>query len=170
MPITPPSCARHLARAAIVATIVAAAVACGSDGGTGPEPDLLAGLSRVEQDDSIATAPSGEAVAPGHFHGTVYGYVPGGDTLATRSPLPGVRFTAYRAVAGSNGSRAPGDAVATTLSGADGGWSLGTLAGGEYVVTIVPPEGSGYRGVWALATAWARSGDHPWVTMLPKTD
>lgn len=153
----------------IAAALAAALLACGGDATTEPEIDHLAGLTRVEQGDSVATAPPNAPTAPGRFHGTVWGYVPGGDTLATRVPLGGVRITAYRAVPRSDGGRAPGDEVASTTTAADGTWALPTLPGGEYVVTIVPPSGSGYRGIWATATAWAHSADHPWFTMLPKT-
>ena len=153
----------------IVATLAAALLACGGDSSTGPGIDHLAGLTRVEQGDSVATAPPNAPAAPGRFHGTVWGYVPGGDTLATRVPLAGVRITAYRVAIGANDGPAPGAEVASTTTAADGTWSLPTLPGGEYLETIVPPSGSGYRGIWATATAWAHSADHPWFTMLPKT-
>lgn len=149
--------------------VLGALAACGGDGATGPDDGRLSGLSRVEQGDSIPTEPANAPATPGAFHGNVYGYVPGGDTLATRVPLAGVRVTAYESARATDGSVAPGDQVAATVTDAAGAWALPTLPGGEYVVAFVPPAGSGYRGAWAIATAWAHSNDHGWFLMLPKT-
>ena len=61
-----------------------------------------------------------------------------------------------------------GAAVATTTSSASGAWSLPTLPGGDYIVTFVPPESSGYRAGWTIGTAWTQSGVDPWQIHLPK--
>lgn len=154
----------------MLALAAAALLACGSDGPTDPGASQLEGLSRITNADSMPQSPpSGATQSPGRFHGTVYGYVPGGDTLATRVALPGVRVTAYAGVRAPDGAVSPGAEAASVVTDAGGAFALPSLPGGEYVVTIVPPSGSGYRGAWATATAWEHSGDQPWFVMLART-
>jgi hypothetical protein len=43
----------------------------------------------------------------------------------------------------------------------------GLAAGALYIVTITPPSGSKYQGVWVAAIAHSHSGDYPWWVVLP---
>ena len=60
-----------------------------------------------------------------------------------------------------------GTVVANIVTDANGDWQLPTMSGGEYVVTFVPPDGSKYRGVWAVAIAHSGSNQQAWFIMLP---
>lgn len=151
----------------LVALLLAAAVACGGDGPTESEGSPIAGFARVEQGDSTTATPQATPPAsPGYFRGTVYGYTPGPDSLATREPLAGVRVTAYVGQPVPSGGMAPGDEVAEAVTGADGGFRLPELPGGDYVVAFAPPASAPYRGVWTIARAWSGSGEGGWVIYL----
>ena len=157
--------ARHASRFAAIA-FVAIAAAC-ADGPAGPVGDPLAGLAVAERGDTASASPTSTPRSPGYFVGTVYGYEPGPDTLASAVRLEGARVTAYVRVDGSEGVTA-GRQVASVLTNAQGHFQLPTLPGGEYVVTFVPAATSPYRGGWTTAEAWQQSGDSPWWIMLPR--
>lgn len=155
-------------RVLAVLSAILLAAACG-DEPSGPAADPLAGLVSAQRGDTAEAPPNQTPDGPGSFHGFVKGYTPGViDTNSTIVVLPGVRVTAYRREGDATQPRA-GDAVATTYSNASGAWALPTLPGGDYIVTFVPPETSGYRAGWTVGTAWTNSDESPWLIHLPKT-
>lgn len=151
-------------------TIVAAC----SDSTTEPDPSPLAGLlARASADSAGNAAPPPPTGAPtdGHFRGTVLGPSEpgaGNDSLATAPRVSGAVVTAFPILSGSGATAQLGDAAATTTTDANGRFTLPTLAGGEYVVTINPPAASIYGGVWVTATAHSGSDEHPWWIVLWK--
>ena len=146
---------------------VAALVACGGGGPTGTGGSPIAGFARVEQGDSTTATPqTAPPATSGFFRGTVYGYTPGPDSLATAERLAGVRVTAYAGVPVPSGGTAPGREVAAVTTGASGEFRLPDLPGGDYVVAFAPPASSPHRGVWTVARAWSGSGDGGWVILL----
>jgi hypothetical protein len=58
--------------------------------------------------------------------------------------------------------------VASTITGADGKFTLPTIAGGPYAVTFTPPNGSIYGGVWVTGTIHSASHEFPWWVVLWK--
>jgi hypothetical protein len=158
--------ARHALRFAAI-VVVAIATACSSEGTSGPAGDPLAGLTIAERGDTAPAPPVSTPRSPGYFVGTVYGYEPGPDTLASAVRLEGARVTAYIRVDGSEGVTA-GRQVASVFTNAQGYFQLPTLPGGEYVVAFVPAAASPYQGGWTVAEAWQQSGDSPWWIMLPR--
>jgi len=157
---------------AFVIGSVGIAVACGSDsGGTGPTSSPLTGLvSGVTNDSSPVTTPPPQPT-PGSFHGTVMGhsaFPPGTDTLSTLPRIAGARLTAYAHVQASAGDTlGVGPEVASVTTDANGQFQFPTLAGALYIVTITPPAGSKYQGIWVAAIAHAHSADYPWWVVLP---
>ena len=156
---------RHALGLACIALVVA--VACSDNGPAGPGPDPLAGLTAATRGDTAPEPPQSTPRGPGFFVGTVYGYEPGPDTLASAVKLEGARVTAFVRVDTGDGVAA-GRQVASVVTNAQGFFQLPTLPGGEYVVTFVPPSASPYRGGWTVAAAWQQSGDSPWYIMLPR--
>ena len=152
---------------AIAALGLVIAAACSDSDPAGPEADPLAGLTAATRGDTSSAPPSDSMQGPGHFVGTVYGYEPGVDTLASAVKLPDLRVTAYERVE-RDGQVVAGRQVASVLTNAQGYFALPTLPGGGYVVTFVPPPASPYRGGWTTAQAWQHSGDSPWYIMLPR--
>lgn len=156
----------HSLRVALLVAIAGAIAACADS--TSPIGSPLAGLARVGSNDSLpGSPPPPPTPTPGTFHGSVLGYEPGPDTLASAVKLPNVKVTAYVRVSMSLDSIGVGTVAASVVTDANGDWQLPTLAGGEYVVTFVPPDGSKYRGVWAIATAHEDSNQRAWFIMLP---
>ena len=147
--------------------LLAATSSCSDTDPGAPDGDPLAGLAAATRGDTAAAPPPEAPPSPGYFRGTVYGYEPGPDTLASAVRLDDVRVTAYVRAETSEGVVA-GRQVATVLTNTEGFFQLPTLAGGEYVVTFVPPAASPYRGGWTTAGAWQQSGDNPWYIMLPR--
>jgi hypothetical protein len=132
-----------------------------------PIQSPLAGLVSIDANDTVPESPAPQpSPTPGSFHGTVRGYEPGPDTLASAVKLPNVKVTAYVRISVSTDSIGTGTVAGSTLTDANGDWQLPTLPGDEYIVTFVPPEGSKYRGVWAIATAHSGSNQSPWFIML----
>lgn len=147
-------------------------VACGSDtSGTGPQAGPLTGLSAGATNDSspVTTPPANPT--PGSFHGTVMGhspFPPGTDTLSTLPRLVGARLTAYaHSQPTASDTLGVGDQVASVTTDANGQFHFPTLPGGLYIVTITPPAGAQYQGVWVVAIAHAHSDDYPWWVVLP---
>lgn len=136
-------------------------------------PNPLAGLRALDARDSTGTLvpepPEGDPTT-GHFVGTVLGpSAPGSgnDSLATAPRVVGARLTAYPIITSGVASGTLGAAAAEIWTGADGRFTLPPLAGGPYVVTVTPPAGSPYQGVFVTATAHATSHEHPWWVVLP---
>ncbi len=146
---------------------LALAAACSDRDPAGPGDDPRAGLTIAERGDSATTPPPSEPRGPGFFLGTVYGYEPGRDTLATAVRIEGARVTAFVLVATAD-TLVAGRQAATVLTNAQGFFQLPTLPAGRYIVTFVPPSGSPYRGAWTTAEAWRQSGDRPWHIMLAR--
>jgi hypothetical protein len=150
------------------------AIACGGDMGdvgTGPVASPLSGLSAgATNDSSPVTTPPANAT-PGSFHGTVMGhspFPPGTDTLSALPRVVGARLAAYVHVQPSAGDTlGVGAQVASVTTDANGQFQFPTLAGALYIVTITPPAGSTYQGVWVTAVAQAHSADYPWWVVLP---
>ena len=160
-------------RAALPFLVLAVALAaCGDDDGpTTSEESPIAGFARVGQGDSSTASPTSTPTAgpeetPGFFRGTVYGYVPGPDSIATATPLAGVRVTAYVGVPTPAGVTGPGDEVAATVTDALGEWRLPEVPYGAYVIAFAPADGMPYRGAWTVARAWSGSGAGRWVVYL----
>ena len=151
--------------AACIAVLLAAA--CSDHDPAGPGNDPLAGLTEAERGDTATSPPPSVPRGPGHFVGTVYGYDPGPDTLASSVRLEGARVTAFVLVQTPD-TVVAGRQAASVLTNAQGFFQLPTLPAGEYIVTFVPPAGSPYRGGWTVAEAWQQSGDSPWYIMLPR--
>lgn len=147
---------------------VALTLAACADAPTDAEPSPLAGLAPATVFDSLGNTPPPVGTAgPGTFHGTVLAPSPvgaGGDTLATAPRVAGARVAAFPVLGGSVPPFGPEEAA--VMTDATGRFQLPLLAGGEYIVTITPPAGSSYGGVWATATAHATSNDHPWWVVL----
>jgi hypothetical protein len=158
----------------LVVFLAYAAMTAGcADKPTQPEASPLAGLSAGVVQDSGGTEPPGPPAAPtpGHFRGTILGHepaAPGTDTLALFPRLANVRVTAYP-VLQSNGSQPQlGPEAASVVTDSEGVFQLPTLAGGEYAVTIIPPQGSVYAGIWVTSIAHAQSADYPWWVVLSR--
>jgi hypothetical protein len=151
----------------LATVVLALAAACSGDDPASPGDDPLAGLTAATRGDTAPEAPPDLPRGPGYFVGTVYGYDPGPDTLASAVKLAGVRVSAFTRVDTGEGVTA-GRQVATVLTDAKGFFQLPTLPGGEYVVTFVPGAASPYRGGWTTAGAWQQSGDNPWYIMLAR--
>ena len=159
---------RSVVALTFAAVVMTALVACSDADPSGPTGDPLAGLAAATRGDSASgEAPDSSHLGPGFFIGTLYGYEPGPDTLASSVRIEGARVTAY-VKAERDGSVVAGEQVATVLTNAQGFFRLPTLPTGLYVVTFVPPVGSPFRGGWTTAQAWQQSGDMPWHIMLPK--
>jgi hypothetical protein len=165
---------RTIPRAIAALALLAVAVACSDDSPTDAGASPIAGLVSKSATDSVGnappTVPPGNATA-GSFHGTVLGPSQpgaGNDSLQTAPRVAGATVTAYPVLSGSGASARLGTAVATAITGADGKFRLGTMPGGEYVVTIVPPASSIYAGVWVTAIAHATSDVYPWWVVLPR--
>jgi hypothetical protein len=152
--------------------LVASSVACSGDDPNEPPSSPLEGLPAVVASDSLGNLPPGVAAAsgPGYFRGTVLGESApgaGNDSLQTAPRVAGAVVTAYPVLSGSGASVEIGDAAASVTTGADGRFTLPTLPGGPYVVTIVPPAGSPYTGVQVSApVASPTSHEHPWWIVL----
>lgn len=157
---------------ALIAGSVALAVACTSDSaGTGPTPSPLAGLVAGATNDSSPVTTPPPNPTPGSFHGTIMGhsqFPPGTDTLSTLPRIAGARLVAYSHVQPSAGDTlGVGQEVASVTTDANGQFQFPTLPGALYVVTIAPPAGSKYQGIWVAAVAHAHSADYPWWVVLP---
>jgi len=166
--------------------IVAAALACSSQDGTGVDQGPLAGLKQSSATDSsgnslpptsghdTATASPGGSTGgidtlhsePGYFRGYVRSseVIQGTDTLAGSVRIPDVKVDAYARLADG----AAGALTASVVSNAQGEWQLPTLPAGHYVVTFTPPANSQYQGVWVTATPNSHSHEWPWWVTLPK--
>jgi hypothetical protein len=151
---------------------VGVAIACADNGptvGGGHAP--VAGLTRVESNDTGVTAPPPGPTTPGSFHGSVLGQAPAGsgpDTLGNAERLANVRVTAYPRTESTTDTLGVGPAAASVLTDATGAFQMPTLPGGEYVITFNPqaPEDTKYRGAWSIATIHDHSNDYPWLILL----
>ena len=115
----------------------------------------LAGLNESTARDSAGTTlpPPTGALTPGDIGGTVLGPSPvgsTGDTLATAPRVAGVEVTVYQILDDSGPVPQVGPPIATTITGADGKFSLAGLPGGPVVVTFEPPTGGPYAGTWRI--------------------
>lgn len=157
-------------RLATLATLAAslAVIACADS--IDPVLSPLADLARFDSDTTVngppPTTPSPNPT-PGSFRGTVRGYEPGPDTLASAVRLANVTVTAFRRVPTASDTLGLGPEQASVITNAEGEFQLPTMPGGEYIVTFVPHPSSKYRGVWTVATAHESSGEFPWWIMLP---
>jgi hypothetical protein len=142
-----------------------------ADSGPTSSSSPLAGLTRGATGDSSSTPPDTAASSPGYFHGTVLGheqFTSGTDTLNALPRVANARVTAYSHASPTSGDTlGVGPEVASVLTGANGQFQLPTLPGGLYIVTINPPSGSKYQGVWVTAIAHSHSGDYSWWVVLP---
>ncbi len=144
-------------------------VACADNSPTESSNSPLAGMSRVDANDSSVTPPPTDQT-PGYFHGTVLGPSEpgaGNDSLATAPRIANVRVTIYPRV-GASLPVEVGPEAGSVLTGADGKFQLPTLPPGEYVVTFVPPANSIYSSVYAFGPLRSNSEDYPWWVVLPR--
>ena len=117
----------------------------------------------------VPTNPSN--TSPGVVRGTVLGpSTPGsgGDTLATAPKVANTTVVAYPVTGGSAASPTLGPQAGATTTGADGKFTLPSLAAGNYVVTFTPPTSSVYQGVWTTSHISAASEAYPWWVVLPR--
>ena len=87
----------HSSRLMLACLVVGSTIgaACADSITSAPTSSPLAGLTIAARNDTAPSPPSTtEPLAPGSFHGTVYGYVPGPDTLKNAERLAGVKVTA----------------------------------------------------------------------------
>ena len=163
----------RLGRVAAIA-VVFGSFAC-SDGTTPTIPSApapLAGLQLGTTNDSgtapVVTQPS---TTPGYFRGTILGhssFPAGTDTLAVLPRIAGAVLTAHtRGAKTATDPVGVGPTVATVTTDANGKFQFQSLPGGEYVVTIAPPAGSKYQGIYVLPVADVHSADFPWWVVLP---
>jgi hypothetical protein len=151
------------------ALVLAAVAACSSEIPGEPDGSPLAGLSKTAANDSSTGTdqPSG----PGYVRGTVLGQSPpgaGNDSLKTAPRIAGVVIKMYARKTGTGDVVEPGDLKGTYTTGTDGLFTLPTVPSGQYVVTFVPPETSGYHGVWVHGEVHANSSNYPWWIVLQK--
>ncbi len=162
-------------RVSLAASLVLSAVLAAACGGGGdaliPPFSPTAGLNNFAGTDSagnpLPPVPPGES--NGYFTGTVLGpSAPGAgnDSLATAPRVVGARITAYPALSPAGAAGPLGPAVVEMFTDAQGRFTLPPLQGGLYVVTITPPTGSPYGGVWVTAHAHSGSHLHPWWVVL----
>ena len=91
-----------------------------------------------------------------------------GDSLAAKVKIANVTVTMYHMTRASDGSPVAGAQEASTTTNSEGAFALPVVPGGDYVVTFVPPTGSGYVSTYATTTIHAESGDAPWWVTLPR--
>lgn len=155
-------------RSIVSAAVIIAAIACG-DSTTDVDSSILLGLSRAEANDTVTTTPPPPTQpTPGAFHGFVLGPGTGPDTMATAPRLQGVAVMAYPLLGYSGTQPQVGDVVASMVTDANGAFQSPTIAGGEYVVTFVPPLNSIYRGVYVTTTIHDGSSSGTWWIILPR--
>ncbi len=152
--------------------MVGLAVACGSDTvGTGPISSPLAGLVPGATNDSNPVTTPPPTPSPGSFHGTILGHATlpaGSDTLSTLPRIVGARLTAYTHVQSTaSDTLGVGVEVASVTTDANGQFQFPSLPGALYIVTVAPPAGSKYQGIWVAAVAHSHSADYPWWVVLP---
>lgn len=159
-------------RSHIIAIFAAAAiVACSSDSPVQPDNSPLTGLTKSESGDTSNTAHSPVGTGPGHIEGTVLGPSQpgaGNDSLETAPRIAGVVVTIYEQDPAMSSPTPKGDAKGTMTTGADGKFVLPTLPAGEYIVTFVPPQNSGYYGSWVFGPVRENSSEYPWWVVLAK--
>lgn len=158
-----------LHRALVAAAIVGFAVACADQTSPTTSGDPLKDLVHLTAD--TGSAGPGEQPTPGAFHGRVLGQsTPGAiDTLDTATRVANVLVKIYSHVqVSTTDTLGVGPEVARTTTDGNGDFQTPTLPGALYIVTFTPPVGSPYRGVYVVATAFSRSGDYPWLIVLPK--
>jgi hypothetical protein len=153
-------------------SLVAAVAACSGRDNLIQPPVLspLAGLAESAARDSSGNAPPTGNFAPGDIRGTVVGPSPvgsTGDTLAAAPRVAGVEVTAYPVTGTSGPLPDVGPAIATTVTDANGRFSLPSLPGGPIVVTFEPPSSSPYAGTWSSTVITAQSDRWPWWVVLP---
>jgi hypothetical protein len=162
--------------AAALIVVAALAAACNdTTPATQPEEtsngSVLAGRSIVARNDTVKT-PAPTQSGSGYFRGTVMGPAlpgAGNDSLTTSPRIAGVTVTIYPRIESTLSSQIPvGPAAGSSVTNAQGQFQLPVLPAGEYVVTFVPPAGSGYQGVYAFGPLRSNSGDYPWWVVLPK--
>lgn len=135
-----------------------------------PTENPLAGLNGATATDSSGNAPPpAPAPGPGSFRGTVIGpSAPGAgnDSLNTAPRVSGAIVAAYPVASMNGATPVPGALQAADTTGADGLFQLPEMPAGSYVVTITPPTGSIYGGVWVTAQAHPTSNTFPWWVVL----
>jgi hypothetical protein len=162
----------HRARLAAALALVVAA-ACGKDAApavTTPATTSLGGMQQVASNDTVRQGTT-LTTGPGYVHGTVMGPLEGpttGDSLAAKVKLAGVTVTIYQLVRGADGAVSKGAQAGSNTTNAQGQFQLPTVPGGDYVVTFVPPTGSGYISTYATTTIHPQSADAPWWVTLPR--
>jgi hypothetical protein len=153
----------------LLALLASFGVAC-SDNGPGDDSPLEGLSVRTASDSAGATVPPAPSEpSPGTFRGTVLGAAEpgsGNDSLTTMPRIVGARVSAYPVVDNSVTPPRVGVLAATLLTDANGRFELPQLPGGLYVVTVEPPAGSAFGGVWVSATAHSLSAEHPWWVVL----
>jgi hypothetical protein len=158
---------------ACAVAVIGITVACGGGdtAATGPLTTPLAGLVPGATNDSSPVTNPPPDPTPGSFHGTIMGhsvFPPGTDTLSTLPRIVGARVTVFaHGQPTTSDTLGVGAQVASVTTDANGQFQIPTLPGGLYIVTIAPPAGSKYQGIYVAAIAHAHSADYPWWVVLP---
>ncbi|MEX2178232.1 MAG: hypothetical protein WD801_05950 [Gemmatimonadaceae bacterium] len=146
--------------------LMLAMAACDSSGPGGVgQTSVTAGLSEGQSNDTTPTPPSETNPTPGSFHGFVFahsGMAP--DTVAF---LADVVVSVYPLIGRDGSEPIVGPLAASVVSDDEGAFTSPTLDGGEYIVTLVPPQGSPHRGVFVHTTVSEVSSSGYWWVMLP---
>jgi hypothetical protein len=158
----------------IAALGIALAAACAADPVTIPEGSPLAGLNETAVRDSTNQPIGNSGHVPtgsGYFRGTVVAPAlpgSGNDSLNTAPRIAGVVVTIYERKGDGDDPASVGDAKGTVTTGTDGKWTLPTLPAGDYVVTFVPPPGSGYHGAYGYGPLHQGSHEFQWWIVLAR--
>jgi hypothetical protein len=157
-------------RTVLVGTVAVAAACVDSQVLVQPLASPLAGLAPgVTNDSNPIVSPPLDA-SPGSFRGVVTGHVVLDnvtDTISLTPTIAGAHLTAYLQIAPSpSDTLGIGPAMATVMTDANGQFQFPMLDGGLYFVTVTPPSGSPYQGVWVIAVAQSHSEDYPWRVEL----
>jgi hypothetical protein len=158
----------------LLAFIVSAAAACGSDTVTPLAGDKLSGFSAGQVGDSTPSSPSvptgTEAMQVG---GTIKGVGTGSDTMATAPVLSRVEVKAFRHLGYSGSDVLIGEQVGSPLMTDTNGWfGYLSLLPGKYVVTFTPPANSAFRAIYVTYESRGSSPGNTvasvWGIFLPR--
>lgn len=152
------------------------ALACALPSSSSDEESPLAGLTEaavVGADGRGIPQPTSPHGA-GHVRGTLIGpSLPGAgdDSLETAPRIAGATIRIYPVIVGhSEGNELiVGEEVASITTDANGQFETPVFEGGtEYVLTFLPPAGTGYAPVWARTIFWTTSHEWPWWVTAPR--
>lgn len=154
----------------LVVGCAAIAIACGSDNSpTGPNRTPLFITNGPDSGSQTPPDTSGpRSTTPRTVTGTVNGIGPAGDS-ANYSRVAGVSVTIR--LPDDSAAHVRGQTVASAVSDATGHFSLGQVAPGGYILEVIPPAGSPFKGIsWGfLIGSWSPNAVElgVWLHRLP---